>query len=106
VRGTLGLVQAPEQEGASRASPSAPSSPRETTTAAARSPVTFKVVRHMSRKRSTPRIRPIPSTGTPTMPRIMATTGIEPAGTPAVPMPPRIAIIRTRPWSARVRGTP
>src|SRR3546814_3488090 len=32
-------------------------SPRDTTTAAARSPVTFSVVRHMSRKRSTPSTR-------------------------------------------------
>jgi RNA polymerase sigma factor (sigma-70 family) len=63
-------------------------SPREMTTAAARSPLTFNVVRHMSRNRSTPKMIPIPSGGTPTMPRINATTGSEPAGTPAVPMPP------------------
>ena len=62
----------------------------DTTTAATRSPVTLSVVRHMSRKRSTPRIRPMPSGGTPTMPRIIAITGSEPAGTPAVPMPPRM----------------
>ena len=42
---------------------------RDTTTAAARSPVTLSVVRHMSRKRSTPRMRPMPSGGTPTMPQ-------------------------------------
>src|SRR3546814_6887048 len=36
-------------------------SPRDTTTAAARSPVTFSVVRHMSRKRSTPSTSPMPS---------------------------------------------
>src|SRR5258705_469187 len=67
-------------------------SPREITTAAAKSPLTLRVVRHMSRKRSTPRIMPIPSGGTPTMPRMSATTGSEPAGTPAVPMPPRTQI--------------
>ncbi len=44
----------------------------------------------MSRKRSTPSTRPIPSGGTPTMPSINATTGREPAGTPAVPTPPRM----------------
>jgi RNA polymerase primary sigma factor len=63
-------------------------SPREITTAATRSPLTLSVVRHMSRNRSTPRIIPMPSGGTPTMPRMSATTGSEPAGTPAVPMPP------------------
>ena len=31
---------------------------------------------------------PIPSAGTPIMPRIIAITGSEPAGTPAVPIPP------------------
>ena len=35
----------------------------ETTTAVARSPVTFSAVRHMSRKRSTPRMMPMPSGG-------------------------------------------
>jgi RNA polymerase sigma factor (sigma-70 family) len=70
-------------------------SPREITTAAARSPLTLRVVRHMSRNRSTPRIIPIPSGGTPTMPRINATTGSEPAGTPAVPMPPSTQIPTT-----------
>src|SRR3546814_17851393 len=35
-------------------------SPRDTTTAAARSPVPFSVVRHMSRKRSTPSTSPMP----------------------------------------------
>jgi RNA polymerase sigma factor (sigma-70 family) len=72
-----------------------PRSPREMTTAAARSPLTLSVVRHMSRNRSTPRIMPIPSGGTPTMPRIRATTGSEPAGTPAVPMPPSTQIPTT-----------
>ncbi len=41
------------------------SSPRATTTAVARSPVTLSAVRHMSRKRSTPRMIAIPSGGTP-----------------------------------------
>ena len=49
-------------------------------TAAARSPVTLSVVRHMSRKRSTPSTMPMPSTGTPIMPSIMAITGMQPAG--------------------------
>ena len=70
-------------------------SPREMTTAAARSPLTFSVVRHMSRNRSTPKMMPIPSGGTPTMPSINATTGSEPAGTPAVPMPPSTQIPTT-----------
>ena len=70
-------------------------SPREITTAAARSPLTLRVVRHMSRNRSTPKIMPIPSGGTPTMPRINATTGNEPAGTPAVPIPPSTQIPTT-----------
>jgi RNA polymerase sigma factor (sigma-70 family) len=70
-------------------------SPREITTAAARSPLTLSVVRHMSRNRSTPKIIPMPSGGTPTIPRISATTGSEPAGTPAVPMPPRTQIPTT-----------
>jgi RNA polymerase sigma factor (sigma-70 family) len=70
-------------------------SPREMTTAAAKSPLTFNVVRHMSRNRSTPKMMPMPSGGTPTMPRISATTGSEPAGTPAVPMPPSTQIETT-----------
>jgi RNA polymerase sigma factor (sigma-70 family) len=70
-------------------------SPREITTAAAKSPLTLSVVRHMSKNRSTPRIMPMPSGGTPTMPRISAITGSEPAGTPAVPMPPRTQIPTT-----------
>lgn len=70
-------------------------SPREMTTAATRSPLTFSVVRHMSRNLSTPKMMPIPSGGTPTMPRINATTGSEPAGTPAVPMPPSTQIPTT-----------
>jgi 5-methylcytosine-specific restriction endonuclease McrA len=79
-------------------------SPRDTTTAATRSPVTLSVVRHMSRKRSTPRISPRPSSGTPTIPRIIATTGIEPAGTPAVPMPPNTQIETTMICCANVSG--
>jgi RNA polymerase sigma factor (sigma-70 family) len=70
-------------------------SPREITTAAAKSPLTFRVVRHMSRNRSTPKMMPIPSGGTPTIPSINATTGSEPAGTPAVPMPPSTQIPTT-----------
>ena len=62
----------------------------DTTAASIRSPVTFNVVLHMSRNRSTPRIKPMPSAGTPTMVQIKATTGNEPAGTPAVPIPPRM----------------
>ena len=70
-------------------------SPREITTAAAKSPLTFSVVRHMSRNRSTPKMIPMPSGGTPTMPRMSATTGSDPAGTPAVPMPPSTQIETT-----------
>ena len=44
--------------------------------------------------------------GTPTMPRIIATTGIEPAGTPAVPMPPRTQIDTTRICWERASSTP
>jgi RNA polymerase sigma factor (sigma-70 family) len=81
-------------------------SPREMTTAAAKSPLTLSVVRHMSRKRSTPSMMPIPSGGTPTMPRISAITGSEPAGTPAVPMPPRTQMPTTSNWRARPSSTP
>jgi len=81
-------------------------SPREITTAAARSPLTFSVVRHMSRNRSTPKMMPMPSGGTPTMPRISATTGSEPAGTPAVPMPPNTHIPTTINWRAKPSSTP
>ena len=91
--------------GAANAS-AAGDSPRDTTTAAARSPVTLSVVRHMSRKRSTPRMSPIPSGGIPTMPRMSATTGIEPAGTPAVPMPPSTQTSTTSPCSRIPSGTP
>jgi len=81
-------------------------SPRETTTAAARSPVTLSVVRHMSRKRSTPRMIPIPSVGTPTSPRMIAITGSDPPGTPAVPIPARMQIPHTKAWFANDRSTP
>jgi MFS family permease len=81
-------------------------SPRDTTTAAARSPVTLSVVRHMSRKRSTPRMSPMPSGGTPTMPRMIAMTGIDPAGTPAVPMPPSTHTMTTVACCANDKSTP
>jgi len=81
-------------------------SPREMTTAAAKSPLTFSVVRHMSRNRSTPKMIPIPSGGTPTIPSISATTGSEPAGTPAVPMPPRTQIETTIICRANPSSTP
>src|SRR6187397_749248 len=81
-------------------------SPRDTTTAATRSPVTLSVVRHMSRKRSTPRISPSPSSGTPTPARISAITDSEPPGTPAVPTPARMPTSITNSWSARLRSTP
>jgi MFS family permease len=81
-------------------------SPRETTTAAARSPLTLSVVRHMSRKRSTPKMSPMPSVGTPTIPKMSATTGMEPAGTPAVPMPPSTQTSTTSACCASPRCTP
>jgi RNA polymerase sigma factor (sigma-70 family) len=81
-------------------------SPREMTTAAARSPLTFSVVRHMSRNLSTPKMMPIPSGGTPTMPSINATTGSEPAGTPAVPMPPNTQMPTTISCRAKPNSTP
>ena len=49
---------------------------------------------------------PIPSGGTPTMPRISAITGSEPAGTPAVPMPPRMHISSTTTCWPRLSSTP
>ena len=55
-------------------------SPAEITCAATRSPMTFSVVRHMSRKRSTPSTRAIACGSIPTIARISATTGSEPAG--------------------------
>ena len=38
----------------------------------------------------------MPSGGTPMRPRIIAMTGIDPAGTPAVPIPPRMQMNTTR----------
>jgi hypothetical protein len=49
---------------------------------------------------------PIPSGGTPTMPRISATTGSDPAGTPAVPMPPSTQMPTTTSWRAKPSSTP
>ena len=49
---------------------------------------------------------PIPSGGTPTMPRMSAITGSDPAGTPAVPMPPSTQIPTTTSWRANPNSTP
>src|SRR5690606_37341398 len=73
-RGPAGTQAAPEarlsaQPAVAGTSP-ASASPRDTTLAIIRSPVTLIVVRHMSSSRSTPRIRPMPSGGTPIMPQI------------------------------------
>src|SRR5690606_1319679 len=84
----------------------ASASPFDTIAAMPRSPVTLTVVRHMSRKWFTPRIRPMPSGGTPTIAQSSATTGSEPAGTPAVPMPPRMQTSITMNCWPRVRSTP
>ena len=48
----------------------------------------------------------MPSGGTFTITRIMATTGREPAGTPAVPTPPRIQTSITTTCWVIVRSTP
>jgi hypothetical protein len=48
----------------------------------------------------------MPSGGTPTIPRIIAITGSEPAGTPAVPMPPSTATTITVVCAPRSSGTP
>ena len=53
-----------------------------------------------------PRIMPIPSTGTPIMPRIIAITGSEPPGTPAVPMPPRMQTTTTITCCPSASSTP
>jgi len=55
------------------------------------SPVTFNVVRHMSRMRSTPRIKAIREGFTPILVSTTIMKGIDPDGAPAVPTPPRIA---------------
>src|SRR5690606_9933391 len=92
-------------------------SPLDTIAAMPRSPVTLTTVRDMSRKWFTPRIRPMPSGGTPTIAQISATTGSEPEGTPAVPMPPRMQtsititcwpIVSSTPknWARKITVTP
>src|SRR5215211_3756249 len=67
-------------------------SDRATYVAMVMSPVTLRVVRHMSRMRSTPMITATSDGGTPIVERMMIRNGIDPDGTPAVPMPPMIAM--------------
>ena len=50
------------------------------------------VVRPMSKIRSTPATRAMPSTGRPTEVRTMASMTIPAPGTPAVPMEARVAV--------------
>ena len=53
----------------------------------------FGTVRDMSRMRSTPKIRAMPSPGTPTIMSTITSSGMEPAGTPAAPIAVMIDII-------------
>lgn len=56
------------------------------------SPVMFTVVRPMSRIRSMPATRAMPSTGRPTVSSTMVSMIIPEPGTPAVPMEARVAV--------------
>ena len=60
--------------------------------AQAASPVILTVVRPMSKIRSTPATRAMPSTGRPTEVRTMASMTIPAPGTPAVPMEASVAV--------------
>src|SRR2546430_9676799 len=60
------------------------------------SPVTLRVVRHISRIRSTPSMSAIKDGFTPIVVSTTMMKGIEPDGTPAVPMPPSMARYATR----------
>src|SRR5688572_7392924 len=81
-------------------------SPADMTCAATRSPTTLSVVRHISRKRSTPSTSAIASGWIPTIARISAMTGSDPAGMPAVPIPPRMQTSITISCWPRVRSMP
>ena len=83
----------------------------------AASPVTFTVVRIMSRMRSTPATRATPSTGRPTDCSTMASMIMPDPGTPAVPMEASTAVItmvscwpieRSMPntWAMKMAQTP
>ena len=71
-----------------------------------KSPDTFNVVLHISRNRSTPRIKPIPSGGTPTCTHKMAIRGKDPPGTPAVPTPAKTDMSTTTSWFSKERLRP
>ena len=60
--------------------------------AQAASPVMFTVVRPMSKMRSIPATRAMPSTGTLTLWSTMASITMPAPGTPAVPMEARVAV--------------
>ena len=88
-----------------------------TQVATAASPVTFTVVRIMSRMRSTPATRATPSTGRPTDCSTMASMIMPDPGTPAVPMEASTAVItmvscwpieRSMPntWAMKMAQTP
>jgi uncharacterized protein len=79
---------------------------RSTSAAITKSPLTLTAVRHMSRNRSTPRIRPIPSAGIPTDWATISTIGSDPPGTPAVPMPATTDITITRICCPTLRSRP
>ena len=64
----------------------------ETTIVQAASPVMFTVVRPISKIRSTPATSAIPSTGSPTEVRTIASMTIPAPGTPAVPMEASVAV--------------
>ena len=59
------------------------------------SPVMFTTVRPMSKIRSTPATRAMPSTGRPTALSTMASITMPAPGTPAVPMEARVAVSTT-----------
>ena len=74
--------------------------------ATAASPVTFTVVRIMSRMRSTPATKATPSTGRPTDCSTMASMIMPEPGTPAVPMEASTAVITMVNCWPNVRSMP
>ena len=74
--------------------------------AQAASPVMLMVVRPMSKIRSTPATRAMPSTGRPTLCRTMASMIMPALGTPAVPTEARVAVKMMVSIWGMVRVTP
>lgn len=78
----------------------------ETTSAQDASPVMFRVVRPMSKMRSTPTTSAMPSTGSPAEVRIKASITTPAPGTPAVPTDASVAVNTMEIICAKVRSIP